>query len=209
MLLALLLKLGLGSPLATAIEKILSVIWLYVLAIGCLFGCYWYGGHQEHKIWQIKIKDYEQRLAAAEQDRDQKISQMQADHKLALAELQTALETEKARKQQVQTIIKEVPKYVTAKADAQCVLTAGFVSLLNLPLQSPGVSAGVPAGPARDVDAPAGVAASAVAQIVATNYTECTERGTVIDLWQKWYVKSKAEWDALKANMPNAPAVPH
>lgn len=69
------------------------------------------------------------------------------------------------------TIIKEVPVYVTEKADTQCTFTRGFVGLYNAaasgePLRtSPG-----------DPDAPAeGLKASTVAAATADNFKICHE----------------------------------
>jgi hypothetical protein len=71
------------------------------------------------------------------------------------------------------TLIKEVPVYVSAKADAACTVNAGFVRLHDYaaaeqPLPAP--------DPARDADAaPSGIALSAVAETVAGNYTSCRQ----------------------------------
>jgi len=67
------------------------------------------------------------------------------------------------------TIIKEVPRYVPAQADAACVVPRGFVRLHDA----------AAAGAVRDSNpgdadaAPAGVALSTVASTVAANYTDC------------------------------------
>lgn len=67
------------------------------------------------------------------------------------------------------TIIKEVPRYVPAQADAACAVPRGFVRLHDA------AAAGtVPNPDTGDADgAPAGVALSAVASTVAANYTDC------------------------------------
>jgi hypothetical protein len=67
------------------------------------------------------------------------------------------------------TLIKEVPVYVSAKADAACVVNAGFVRLHdaaagNLPAPEPSGAAD---------EAPSGIALSAVATTTAANYTDC------------------------------------
>lgn len=68
-----------------------------------------------------------------------------------------------------ETITREVPVYVTAKADARCAVPAGFVSVHDAAAQN------VPLGqPAGDPNAPApGVTLSGVAATVAGNYTTC------------------------------------
>ena len=67
------------------------------------------------------------------------------------------------------TIIKEVPVYVSAKADAACTVNAGFVRVHDAAVRS--LPAPEPAGAADE--APSGVALSAVAATVAENYTSC------------------------------------
>jgi hypothetical protein len=77
------------------------------------------------------------------------------------------------------TITKEIPVYVTAKADARCPVPVGFVRVHNAAAQN------VPLDrPAGDPDAPAaGVTLSAVADTVSYNYGIAHElRETVIGL---------------------------
>jgi hypothetical protein len=69
------------------------------------------------------------------------------------------------------TIIKEVPVYVSAKADAACTVNAGFVRVHDLAAAARPLPAPDPAG---DADAaPSGVALSTVAATTAENYTRC------------------------------------
>lgn len=80
------------------------------------------------------------------------------------------------------TITKEIPVYVTAKADAACPIPAGFVRVHDAAAQ------GVPIGePAGDPDAPApGITLSAVADTVAGNYTACHETSEQLTSLQSW-----------------------
>lgn len=79
------------------------------------------------------------------------------------------------------TIIKEVPVYVPAQADAACVVPRGFVRLHDAAAQ------GVIPEPARDADAPAaGLALSAVAGTVAANYQTCHENAERLKALQAW-----------------------
>lgn len=93
---------------------------------------------------------------------------------LKLAEGTTRVVTEYVDRVQVvhergATIVKEVPIYVTANADAACAVPAGFVQLHDTAASGNGT-----AGPAGDPDAPAaGVTLSAVAETVASNYATC------------------------------------
>lgn len=89
------------------------------------------------------------------------------------------------------TIIKEVPVYVPAQADAACVVPRGFVRLHDAAAQ------GVVPEPAGDSDAaPAGVALSAVAGTVAENYTACRANAEQLSALQSWILQMKESADA-------------
>lgn len=79
------------------------------------------------------------------------------------------------------TILKEVPVYVPAQADAACTINCGFVRLHDA------AAAGELPEPARDADAAAtGLALSAVAGTVATNYQTCHENAEQLRALQAW-----------------------
>jgi len=79
------------------------------------------------------------------------------------------------------TIIKEVPIYVPVQADAACTINRGFVRLHDA------AAAGALPEPARDADAAAaGIALSAVAGTVATNYQTCHETAEQLRALQTW-----------------------
>lgn len=89
-----------------------------------------------------------------------------------------------------ETIIKEVPVYVPAQADAACFLHRGFVRLHDAAAQ------GVVPEPAGDSDAaPAGVALSAVAGTVAENYTACRANAEQLSALQSWILEMKESAD--------------
>lgn len=79
------------------------------------------------------------------------------------------------------TIIKEVPVYVTAQADADCLINAGFVRLHD-------AAAGnaVSLSPGAADAAPSGIALSAVAETVADNYQRCHENAAQLIALQQW-----------------------
>ena len=79
------------------------------------------------------------------------------------------------------TIIKEVPVYVPVQADAACTINRGFVRLHDA------AAAGELPEPAGDADAAAaGVALSAVATTVTTNYQTCHENAEQLRALQTW-----------------------
>ena len=79
------------------------------------------------------------------------------------------------------TLIQEVPVHVSVQADAACTVHRGFVSLHDA------AAAGELPAPARDADAPAeGLALSAVAATVVTNYQTCHENAEQLKALQDW-----------------------
>ena len=79
------------------------------------------------------------------------------------------------------TLIQEVPVYVPVQTDAACTVHHGFVSLHDA------AAAGELPQSARDADAPAeGLALSAVAATVVTNYQTCHENAEQLKALQDW-----------------------
>ena len=79
------------------------------------------------------------------------------------------------------TLIQEIPVYVPVQADAACTVHRGFVSLHDA------AAAGDLPEPTRDPDAPAeGLALSAVAATVVTNYQTCHENAEQLKALQDW-----------------------
>lgn len=85
------------------------------------------------------------------------------------------------------TINREVPVYVTQKADAACGVTRGFVRLHDAAVQ-----AIIPAPADNLNDEPANIAISTVADTITGNYGSCNEiRRQLIEL-QEWIKKQEA-----------------
>ena len=79
------------------------------------------------------------------------------------------------------TLIQEIPVYVPVQAEAACTVHRGFVSLHDA------AAAGELPQPARDADAPAeGLALSAVAATVVSNYQTCHENAEQLKALQDW-----------------------
>ena len=84
-------------------------------------------------------------------------------------------------REKADTLIQEVPVYVPVQADAACTVHRGFVSLHDA------AAAGELPEPARDADAPAeGLALSAVATTVVSNYQTCIENAEQLKALQDW-----------------------
>ncbi len=82
-----------------------------------------------------------------------------------------------------QTIIKRIPYEVTAKADTQCVITAGFVSVHD---QAATGEVQLPASASTTSDRPSGVALSTVGRTVADNYGTCRAEFEKLRSLQDW-----------------------
>lgn len=153
-------------------------VWMVQLVVGLgvlvgIFSFGWFSGADHvQKKWD---KEHSQMAAAV-------AAQAQYQAEATVVEVVKYVDRVKVVQGKTRTIIKEVPKYVTVQADADCVVPAGFVRMHDY------AAAGrVPEGP-RDSDAaPAGIALSAVAETVAENYGACHENAEQVIAWQQWY----------------------
>ncbi|WP_426394276.1 hypothetical protein ACN9M1_10870 [Ralstonia sp. R-29] len=113
---------------------------------------------------------YNSAVARAEEaeDANEKLHDQLRNAKAATVTVTQYVDRERVIRLKGDTIIKEVPRYVPAQADAACVVPRGFVRLHDA------AAAGtVPDSGAGDVDAAAsGIALSAVASTVTGNYTD-------------------------------------
>lgn len=98
-----------------------------------------------------------------------------------------------------QTILKEVPFYVTPLADSRCVIPRGFVFLHDA--AAAGGAPAVPGGSGGLVDSDSGVALSAVGATVAENYGSCHDAFAEVAEWRRWYPEARAWWEGLRAKL--------
>ncbi|ATS38056.1 MULTISPECIES: hypothetical protein [Xanthomonas] len=153
------------------VTRLIILLALIVVLVG---GC----------VWQ------EQRVSAAQQDRDAALqAKRQAEAERDSAKGSTTVVTQYVDRVQIMrevgaTITREIPIYVTQKADAACAIPAGFVRLHDA------AATGNPAGPPTgDPDAPAAgitLSAVAVAGTVADNYTSCHATAAQLSALQDW-----------------------
>ena len=154
---------------------------LSVAAAG-LFGLGWFEGaaHVQAK-WDADV--VKQSLTVARVETAQAQASVQVVTKY--------VDRVKIVRQAGETIIKEVPVYVPAQADAACLVNRGFVRLHDA------AAHGVVPESAGDSDAaPAGVALSAVAGAVAENYTACRANAEQLSALQSWILQMKESSDA-------------
>lgn len=159
-----------------------------LLAIGGLFA-----------TQQVRIKVALRQAQAALADADT----AKARAALLAAELDFAHTTQRVVTQYIdrvtvvrergQTIIKEVPTYVTLQADAQCPVPVGFVRLHDAAATNTVPDPGFTGNP----DAPAaGITLSRVASTVAGNYTTCYETREQLIALQDWVTQIRASAQA-------------
>lgn len=110
---------------------------------------------------------------------------IQAQHSAALAEIIVVK----------QIVSREVPRYVTVKADAACLVPTGFVSLHDAATR--GAVPKLP-GAAGGPDDPSGVALSTVASTVAGNYSTCHETAARLTALQEWVQRQKGSTSQSK-----------
>lgn len=151
---------------------------------------------------QKKLDEVQKKLDALEKEKTDwregmalAVAEAKAEQDETLDRMQKRLDELQKQKNAVKTIVKEVPIYVTEKANSQCALTDGFVWLYDSTLQA----GAVPRSRPEDVDRASKIALSDFAYVASENNSECSERGEIIRLWQEWYARSKAAHDALSA----------
>lgn len=90
-----------------------------------------------------------------------------------------------------QTIVKEVPVYVTKQDDSRCVINRGFVRLHDSAAKGE-----LPPGPAGDDGEPSGAQLSTVSSTTTGNYGIANLCAVRLKEWQEWFTKNKALWEA-------------
>ncbi|QHG87119.1 hypothetical protein ACCQ13_09055 [Xanthomonas sp. NCPPB 1638] len=151
------------------ITRLIILLALIALLVG---GC----------VWQ------ERRVSTARAERKQALDDKAAaiaERDSAKASTQTVVEyvdRVQILREAGATITREIPIYVTEKANAACAIPTGFVRMHDA------AATGDPAGPATgDPDAPAaGITLSAIAGTVADNYTSCHATAAQLSALQDW-----------------------
>jgi hypothetical protein len=199
-------KFGIGDALAKVLLALLGA----VLFLAAIYGVYWAGEHSANVRWEAKVTDYKNRLEENQKRAEAAIADMQAANDKVISALKLQLIAEKNHQRKVLTEIQEVIRYVTPEADSHCIVPAGAVRLLDLPLMPAGSGdTPVPESGPGNADAPSGIALSQLVGIEASNLSECAVRGEVIKAWQSWYNTTSTNWEKTRASIPKAPALPN
>ncbi len=140
-------------------------------------------------------------LALAQEEAYQKsLTLAKEANRATLAVLRVDLDRSQAETRKLKEKLNaKISQYVTAKADASCSITAGFVRLHNLAASedSSGTaqdSSTAGSGP-EDADTPTTLKISTLGETITSNYAECKARLDTITAWQLWYRESKANMD--------------
>ena len=156
----------------------------------------------DRDVLQKEVTDFKARVVhqntvyvSAEKD-------LRAAHAALIAGITSKLNDADNRAKKVKVITKEVTRYVSTQADANCVIPTGFVRLHNIAASNTHPSSeasGVASGGLSDVDSPSGTSISSVATTVRDNYASCQDSMSRLRAWQEWYPKAKDAWDKAAA----------
>lgn len=154
-------------------KQIVLVLILLAYSTAC-----WHAGasHVQAK-WDAEHAANEAAAAKVAVEQAKRTAELVADYE---DKLRAAQETK-------HTIIKRIPVYVTAQADAACTINRGFVRLHDA-----SAAGADPGAPTLADAAPSGVALSAVAGTVAENYGSCRENAEQLVALQRWVGEMRA-----------------
>lgn len=167
-------------------DSVPTAVKFSLLAVAILVGTHWYAmdyGYKKAKAEQVSIDKERNRLQSIA-NTQQATKQLEVTNRL-----RAIAAANKAEADRLGQLLKEVPKYVTDKADRACTITSGFERVYNS--AATGTAIGLPGGGAMDVDEATGIKISDVAAVSVENFNECRQRGKIIEAWQEWYTRSK------------------
>lgn len=154
------------------------VLVLIVLAATCMTFGWVKGAEQVQARWDAAVREQELQVAAV------RVRQAEATVKVVTRYVDRV----RVVHEKGETIIKEVPVYVPMEADAACSVNRGFVRVHDAAAHN-----ALPE-PAGDADAgAAGIALSAVAGTVASNYQTCHENAQQLRALQAWVTQTTHE----------------
>ncbi len=171
-----------------ALSFLVLPVYLYVAIATAAVG--FYGGY--------KLRDLQAAKADLGRAHEQIVYRDRIIYKEREADAATQRIGEAAARAQVQirtvteTLVKEVPVYVTVEADRQCTVPLGFVRVLDAAAAGRGTPVPDPAG--QPNDAPSGLELSAVAASVTGNYGTYAEVARQLTDLQNWVRTQQALW---------------
>lgn len=177
---------GIGGILASTVLKFIPFISNYRLPIqvasiiALSFGLYMEGGVSNQERWEAKVAEAKLELAKKE---------------TASAEATVKVVTKYVTKVEVvkekgDTIVKEIPKLISASADDACVIPNGFVLLHNSAAKNE-----VPDTSGTANEGASGVKLSGVATTVTENYTTFHQVREQLKALQEWVKEQQRVYD--------------
>ena len=173
---------GVGGILASVVLKFIPFISNYKLPVQVasvillVFGVYMEGGVSNQEKWEARVAEVKLEMAkkdAASSDATVKV----------VTKYITNVEVVKEKGE---SIVKEIPKLITATADGQCVIPNGFVLLHDSASRNE-----VPDSSGVTNEAASGVKLSGVAETITENYTTYHKVAEQLRSLQEWVKEQK------------------
>ena len=156
-----------AAPLPFPFKSYINLVCVSLLA----FGLYTEGGLAERKHWEEKVAEQRIEIERLKTESEKVTTQVVTKY----VDRYTVV-TEKADE-----IIRQVPVYITEKADASCTVTNGFVVLHDAAARNT-----IPNAPGKANDEASGVKISEVGSTVAENYKRYHQLKTQLEALQEW-----------------------
>jgi len=158
--------------------------------------------------WQDKYNTYVKTSTQQVADLKKAYAASQASSTATINQLQAAL----AQKQKELT--DALSSYVSATADASCIVPMGFVQLYNLSLEGipPVAGATSAAGfalagaPRTTQDLPSGLSLSDVTRVIVLNNNAAVANRELVLAWQAWWQQVSADYQQYQQQHGNTPA---
>jgi len=155
-------------PMVPKHYKVLAQIGFVSLLVTCL---YLEGGISEQTKWKAKVAEQEKYIAHLQTEAG----------KITIKEVIKYVDRVRVVKEKGDVIIKEVPIYITEKADDACIINTGFVELHDKAVRNE-----IPDTTGNSYDAASDVKLSTVAEVVISNYNLYHQQSEQLIALQSW-----------------------
>jgi hypothetical protein len=168
---------GIGALAATYVLKFIPFVSTYTLQfrvaaiVLLMFGIFMEGGISNQEKWEAKVAEVKLEMAKKET----------ASAEASVKIVTKYVTVDRIVKEKGDAILKEIPKFISANADAQCVVPNGFVVLHDSASRNevPDSTRGVDEGASK-------VKLSGIAETVTTNYTTYYQVSEQLKALQEW-----------------------
>lgn len=168
---------GIGALAASFVLKFIPFVTTYRLPIQAaaivllVFGVYMEGGISNQEKWEARVAEAKLEMAKKET----------ASAEASVKIVTKYVTVDRIVKEKGDAILKEIPKFISKDADAQCVVPNGFVVLHDSASRNevPDSTRGVDEGASK-------VKLSGIAETVTTNYTTYYQVSEQLKALQEW-----------------------